>query len=250
LKEPNARAALVRLARHVGRDDVLGGGRLALEALRLGHRLSGQWTIDDRALAQPVAALSVQPLVENSVKHAFNPRSAPGRLTISAQIDDAAGQLVIEVEDEPLARETLRDFVTAWPALQLVGEAADGAQALRAIESLVPDLVFMDIQMPGMSGLEVVRSLKSLPSIVFTTGYDQHAVAAFELNAVDYLLEPFSRERFDIALQRVLEEEAAPREAAEPRCRARRGARPRRFRASWCATAAASSPWPPTRSPT
>lgn len=122
---------------------------------------------------------------------------------------------VLICEDEPLARETLRDFIAAWPALQLVGEAADGAQALRAIESLTPDLVFMDIQMPEMTGLEVVRSLKSLPAIVFTTAYDQHAVAAFELNAVDYLLKPFSRERFDIAVQRVLEEESAPREAAE-----------------------------------
>jgi two-component system, LytTR family, response regulator len=124
-------------------------------------------------------------------------------------------QRVLICEDEPLARETLRDFIAAWPALQLVGEAADGAQALRAIESLAPDLVFMDIQMPEMSGLEVVRSLKVLPAIVFTTAYDQHAVAAFELNAVDYLLKPFSRERFDIAVQRVLEEESAPREAAE-----------------------------------
>jgi two-component system, LytTR family, response regulator len=122
---------------------------------------------------------------------------------------------VLICEDEPLARETLRDFIAAWPALQLVGEAADGAQALRAIESLAPDLVFMDIQMPEMTGLEVVRSLKNLPAIVFTTAYDQHAVAAFELNAVDYLLKPFSRERFDIAVQRVLEEESAPREAAE-----------------------------------
>jgi two-component system, LytTR family, response regulator len=122
---------------------------------------------------------------------------------------------VLICEDEPLARETLRDFIAAWPALQLVGEAADGAQALRAIESLTPDLVFMDIQMPEMTGLEVVRSLKSLPAIVFTTAYDQHAVAAFELNAVDYLLKPFSRERFDIAVQRVLEEESAPRAAAE-----------------------------------
>jgi signal transduction histidine kinase len=73
---------------------------LALEALRLGHRLSVQWAIEERALAQPIAALSVQPLVENSIKHAFNPRSAPGRLTISAQIDDAAGRLVIEVVDD------------------------------------------------------------------------------------------------------------------------------------------------------
>ncbi len=73
---------------------------LALEALRLGHRLSVQWAIEERALAQPIAALSIQPLVENSIKHAFNPRSAPGQLAISAQIDDAAGQLVIEVADD------------------------------------------------------------------------------------------------------------------------------------------------------
>jgi signal transduction histidine kinase len=73
---------------------------LALEALRLGHRLSVRWAIEDRALAQPIAALSIQPLVENSIKHAFNPRSAPGQLAISAKIDDAAGQLVIEVADD------------------------------------------------------------------------------------------------------------------------------------------------------
>ncbi len=73
---------------------------LALEALRLGHRLSVQWAVDDRALAHPIAALSIQPLVENSIKHAFNPRSAPGRLAISVQIDDSARQLVIEVADD------------------------------------------------------------------------------------------------------------------------------------------------------
>jgi two-component system LytT family response regulator len=107
-------------------------------------------------------------------------------------------------EDEPLARETLRDFIGARPELALVGEAHDGAQALRLIQQLSPELVFMDIQMPEMTGLEVLRRLDAVPPVVFTTAYDQHAVTAFELHAVDYLLKPFSRERFGAAVERVL----------------------------------------------
>lgn len=118
-------------------------------------------------------------------------------------------------EDEPLARETLRDFIAARPELTLVGEAADGVQALKLIRALQPDIVFMDIQMPEMTGLEVVRQLPDLPALIFTTAYDQHAVTAFELNAADYLLKPFSRERFDRAVQRVLDEAPLPREVAE-----------------------------------
>jgi len=119
---------------------------------------------------------------------------------------------VLICEDEPLARETLRDFIAAWPGLALVGEASDGAQALKLIRALQPDLVFMDIQMPELTGLDVVRALPAdgLPAIVFTTAYDQHAVTAFELHAADYLLKPFSRERFDRAVQRVLDDGAAP----------------------------------------
>lgn len=119
---------------------------------------------------------------------------------------------VLICEDEPLARETLRDFIAGWPGLALVGEAGDGTQALKLIRALQPELVFMDIQMPEMTGLEVVRALPAdgLPAIVFTTAYDQHAVTAFELHAADYLLKPFSRERFDRAVQRVLDDGAAP----------------------------------------
>ena len=117
-------------------------------------------------------------------------------------------------EDEPLARETLHDFIAEEPGLVLVGEASDGVQALKLIRSLAPDIVFMDIQMPEMTGLEVVRQLTPLPAVIFTTAYDQHAVAAFELNAVDYLLKPFSRDRFHAAVQRVLQEAAAPPDAA------------------------------------
>jgi two-component system LytT family response regulator len=109
-------------------------------------------------------------------------------------------------EDEPLAREVLRDAIYAHPGLRLVGEAADGASALEQINRLRPDVVFMDIQMPEMTGLEVLRRLEHLPDIVFTTAYDQYAVTAFELNAVDYLLKPFTRARFDAAVARLMED--------------------------------------------
>jgi two-component system LytT family response regulator len=121
---------------------------------------------------------------------------------------------VLVCEDEPLARETLRDFIAAHGQLQLVGEASDGRQALQMANALAPALVFMDIQMPEMNGLDVVRQLQAQPAIVFTTAYDQHAVTAFELNAVDYLLKPFSQQRFEQSVARVLAEGAAPREQA------------------------------------
>ena len=114
---------------------------------------------------------------------------------------------VFIAEDEPLARDVLRDAVYAHPALRLAGEATDGASALAQIERIRPEIVFMDIQMPEMTGLEVLRRLSFTPAIVFTTAYDQYAVTAFELNAVDYLLKPFTRARFDAAVARLL---AAP----------------------------------------
>jgi len=112
---------------------------------------------------------------------------------------------VFIAEDEPLARDVLRDAVYAHPGLRLAGEAADGASALAQIEQIRPDVVFMDIQMPELTGLEVLRRLTWTPAIVFTTAYDQYAVTAFELNAVDYLLKPFTRARFDAAVARLME---------------------------------------------
>lgn len=108
-------------------------------------------------------------------------------------------------EDEPLAREVLRDAICNRQELSLIGEAADGVSALTQINLLKPDVVFMDIQMPEMTGLEVLRRLSHLPDIIFTTAYDQFAVTAFELHAVDYLLKPFSHERFEAAVDRLLE---------------------------------------------
>lgn len=123
---------------------------------------------------------------------------------------------VVICEDEPLARETLRDFIAACPGLVLVGEAANGREALRLIRALQPRLVFMDIQMPEMTGLEVVRQLETVPPLIFTTAFDQHAVTAFELNALDYLLKPFTEARFQAAVARALQagDEAAERGAA------------------------------------
>src|SRR5438874_2551355 len=118
---------------------------------------------------------------------------------------------VFIAEDEPLARDVLRDAIYAHARLRLVGEAADGASALAQIERIRPDVVFLDIQMPEMTGLDVLRRLSFMPDIVFTTAYDQYAVTAFELNAVDYLLKPFTRARFDAAVARLLDAPRPPR---------------------------------------
>jgi two-component system, LytTR family, response regulator len=110
-------------------------------------------------------------------------------------------------EDEPLAREGLSDWVRDTPGLELLAAVGDGEAALRLARELKPDLLLLDIQMPGLTGLAVLRQLSqdggALPAVVFTTAYDEHALAAFELHAVDYLLKPFERERFDEAVAHV-----------------------------------------------
>lgn len=105
-------------------------------------------------------------------------------------------------DDEPLARALVREFLAAHADVQVVAEAANGLQAVRAIEELSPDLVFLDIQMPRLTGLEVLQQTGLRQGVIFTTAHEQHALAAFDLHAVDYLLKPFSQARFDAALQR------------------------------------------------
>jgi two-component system LytT family response regulator len=117
-------------------------------------------------------------------------------------------------EDEPLARRTLCEFAGELPWMQVVGEAADGAEAVRMIDALAPDLVFLDVQMPELSGLEVLRRIRHDPEVVFTTAHDGYALAAFELEALDYLLKPFGRERFRAAAERVRGRLAATAPAA------------------------------------
>ena len=106
------------------------------------------------------------------------------------------------VDDEPLARQTIRVLLAKDPEVEIVGECANGAEAVAAITSLAPDLVFLDIQMPGVDGFEVLASLDLArpPVVVFATAYDQYALKAFEVHAFDYLLKPFSDARFAAAL--------------------------------------------------
>src|SRR5688572_22555624 len=127
---------------------------------------------------------------------------------------------ILIAEDEPLASEGLAAWVRELPDLELIGIRADGPSTLHALRELEPELVLMDIQMPGMSGLQVLRALagepgRTEPSVIFTTAYDEHAVAAFELHAVDYLLKPFSQERFNDAVRHALQS-GAFRERALP----------------------------------
>lgn len=118
------------------------------------------------------------------------------------------------VDDEEPARDRLRSLLQAHADIEIVGEAENGEQALERIGDLSPDLVFLDIQMPVCDGMEVVESLPSpRPAVIFCTAFDQYAVDAFELNAVDYLLKPVSRARLANALERV--RAAAPDEAEE-----------------------------------
>jgi len=114
---------------------------------------------------------------------------------------------VLIVDDEPLARKRLRQFLNADSEILIVGECANGAETLVAARELAPDLIFLDVQMPGMDGLAVSEALdeKGSPLFIFVTAYEQYAVQAFDAQAVDYLLKPFDRARFARALRRAKE---------------------------------------------
>jgi two-component system LytT family response regulator len=120
------------------------------------------------------------------------------------------------VDDEPVARQILREELSLMPRVDLVGEAEDGPQALRKIADLQPDLVFLDLQMPQMSGFEVVRRLTTspLPAIVIVTAFEQHAIEAFEAGAIDYLLKPVRGERLLKAVERAQDLFGKPRQIA------------------------------------
>ena len=107
------------------------------------------------------------------------------------------------VEDEPEARRTLRDYLAEAAWIEVVGESADGRDAVARIDRLEPALVILDVRLPELSGLEVLERIRHQPEVVFATAYDQYAVSAFELGALDYLVKPFGRERFRRTLDRV-----------------------------------------------
>jgi two-component system LytT family response regulator len=124
----------------------------------------------------------------------------------------------IIADDEPLARERVRLLLADEPEVEAVAECANGAQTLKAVQEHRPDLLFLDVQMPRLNGFEVVEALEPelIPTVIFTTAHDEHAIRAFEINALDYLLKPFTEARFKMAVQRAKRQlEKNPRRCGE-----------------------------------
>src|SRR4028119_383613 len=111
---------------------------------------------------------------------------------------------VLIVDDEILGRERIRSLFSERTDIKIVGECVNGREAVKAIQNLKPDLVFLDVQMPKIDGFEVVEIIgtENMPAVIFVTAYDEYAIRAFEINAVDYLLKPFDKERFEKAVDR------------------------------------------------
>jgi two-component system LytT family response regulator len=119
---------------------------------------------------------------------------------------------LIIADDEPLARERVRSLLTEEPDIEITGECANGAETLEKTQEQKPDLLLLDVQMPRLNGFEVLEALTpdQMPVVIFTTAHDQHAIRAFEVNAIDYLLKPFTEARFKIALQKAREQLRRP----------------------------------------
>lgn len=109
---------------------------------------------------------------------------------------------VIIIDDEPLARSIVVEYLQDYGDFTLVAECNDGFQGVKAVMQHKPDLLFLDIQMPKLNGFEMLELLDEAPSVIFTTAFDEYAIKAFETNAIDYLLKPFSKERFDLAIEK------------------------------------------------
>jgi two-component system, LytTR family, response regulator len=110
------------------------------------------------------------------------------------------------IDDEKLARELLTEFLESFPQIEVIGECSKGTEAVEQIDKLKPDLIFLDVQMPGMNGFDVLDEIEHEPYVIFTTAYDQYAIKAFERNAVDYVLKPLDQERFKLAVDRALKQ--------------------------------------------
>lgn len=120
------------------------------------------------------------------------------------------------VEDETPARDILKHYLKDYPHIEVVAECADGFSGLKTITELKPDLVFLDIQMPRLTGFEMIEVMTEKPVVIFTTAYDQFALKAFELNAIDYLLKPFPKERLRVAVMKAEEKIGKSNESDKP----------------------------------
>jgi len=120
----------------------------------------------------------------------------------------------IIIDDEPLARSIVKEYLQHYPEVEVVQECNDGFEGVKAINHHHPDLIFLDIQMPKINGFEMLEILDQPPSVIFTTAYDEYAIHAFEAHAVDYLLKPFSRERFDKAMEKWMEQKGIEKKTA------------------------------------
>lgn len=108
----------------------------------------------------------------------------------------------ILIDDEPLARSIVKEYLQAWPEFNILQECGDGFEGIKAITAHTPDVIFLDIQMPKINGFEMLELIEKPPAIIFTTAFDEYAIKAFETHAVDYLLKPFSQDRFNKAIQK------------------------------------------------
>jgi two-component system LytT family response regulator len=122
---------------------------------------------------------------------------------------------VIIIDDEPLARSIVKEYLRSHDDVNIVAECNDGFEGLKAINQYEPDLIFLDIQMPKINGFEMLELIETPPVVIFTTAFDEYAIKAFESNAVDYLLKPFSKERFDKAIQKYTQQKKNAPEKTE-----------------------------------
>ncbi|MBC7850711.1 MAG: response regulator, partial [Chitinophagaceae bacterium] len=113
---------------------------------------------------------------------------------------------VILIDDEPLARSIVTEYLQAYPQFQIVQSCGDGFEGVKAIAQHKPDLIFLDIQMPKINGFEMLELIEQPPSVIFTTAFDEYAMKAFEAHAIDYLLKPFGKDRFDKAITKWIQQ--------------------------------------------
>jgi two-component system LytT family response regulator len=119
------------------------------------------------------------------------------------------------IDDEPLARMVVKEYLQAFPQIEVLQECGDGFEGLKAIQQYQPDLIFLDVQMPKINGFEMLELVDEQPAVIFTTAFDEYAIKAFEAHATDYLLKPFSKERFNKAIEKFLAQ--APAVAGAPK---------------------------------